>query len=69
MTDLGTRVKSFRLQQKMSVRELAKRAGVSVSYVYAVESGHRGHNIVKLGKIAKALGVPVSALWEGSDEQ
>lgn len=67
MTDLGSRVKTHRLNKQWSVRELARRAGVSVSYVYAVESGQRGHNIVKLERIADALGVPVSALWEGSD--
>jgi transcriptional regulator with XRE-family HTH domain len=65
MTDLSTRLKYLRTKQDLTVRDLAKRAGVSVSYVYAIESGSRGHNIVKLEKIATALGLNVSDLWEG----
>ncbi|GMA51524.1 hypothetical protein GCM10025857_28810 [Alicyclobacillus contaminans] len=64
MARLAERVKHYRLKQHLSVRDLAQRANVSVSYVYAIESGQRGHNIVKLERIAKALGVPLSALWE-----
>ncbi|GGJ07815.1 hypothetical protein GCM10010885_16180 [Alicyclobacillus cellulosilyticus] len=69
MDSLGARVKFHRLQQNLSVRELARRAGVSVSYVYAVEAGVRGHNIVKLQRIAEALGVPISELWVGDDSK
>jgi transcriptional regulator with XRE-family HTH domain len=65
MSELSARLKHFRLKQNLTVRDLAKSAGVSVSYVYAIESGSRGHNIVKLEKIANALGVQVSDLWEG----
>lgn len=63
MEDLSARVKHYRLMKDVSVRELAKLAGVSASYIYAIESGHRGHNIVKLELIARALEVPLSALW------
>lgn len=68
MDDLGSRVRAYRLQKHWSVRDLARIAGVSVSYVYAVESGQRGRNIAKLEKIAAALGVQVSTLWEGSQK-
>ncbi|CAM3848835.1 helix-turn-helix domain-containing protein [Alicyclobacillus pomorum] len=68
MGSLAERVKYYRLQQQLSVRDLAKRANVSVSYVYAIESGSRGHNIVKLERIAKALGVSLSTLW-GEDHR
>jgi transcriptional regulator with XRE-family HTH domain len=60
---IGPRVKRWRLERKLTVRELAYRAGVSVSYVYAVESGKRGNHIGKLERIASALGVPLSAFW------
>jgi transcriptional regulator with XRE-family HTH domain len=68
METLASRVKQYRLQKQLTVRELAKLAGVSVSYVYAVESGTRGNNLVKLERIAKALEVPLSALW-GDDNR
>lgn len=63
VSTLAERVKQLRLAQNLSVRELAEKADVSVSYVYAVESGVRGHNIVKLERIAMALGVSLSVLW------
>ncbi|MCL6516676.1 helix-turn-helix transcriptional regulator [Alicyclobacillus sp.] len=63
MEGLGTRLKKLRLARNLTVRELAQRAGVSVSYVYAIEAGSRGHNLVKLQRIADALGVPLSQLW------
>lgn len=65
METLAARVQHYRLQKKLSVRELAKLADVSVSYVYAIESGTRGNNIVKLERIASALDVPLQALWGG----
>ncbi|SFU47450.1 helix-turn-helix domain-containing protein [Alicyclobacillus macrosporangiidus] len=68
MEGLGTRLQALRRQSNLSVRALAERAGVSVSYVYAIEAGLRGHNLVKLQRIANALGVPLSQLW-GEFEQ
>jgi len=67
MGTLAGRVRHYRQLKNLSVRELARVAGVSVSYVYAVESGVRGHNIVKLDKLALALGVTLSDLWSGED--
>lgn len=68
MEGLGTRLQALRQQRNLTVRALAERAGVSVSYVYAIEAGSRGHNLDKLQRIAGALGVPLSQLW-GEPEQ
>ncbi|RIV17106.1 XRE family transcriptional regulator [Alicyclobacillaceae bacterium I2511] len=68
MTGLGARLKMHRQQQQLSVRELAKQAGVSVSYIYAIESGARGKNLDKLKQLAQALQIPLSQLW-GDDTQ
>lgn len=62
MDNIGQRVKQLRLAQSLNVRELAERAGVSASYIYAIESGSRGSHVVKLELIANALGVPLSVL-------
>lgn len=48
----------------MSVKELAKRAGVSTSYIYAIEAGARGSNIEKLSAITKVLEIPINTLLE-----
>ncbi|QRF24283.1 helix-turn-helix transcriptional regulator [Alicyclobacillus sp. TC] len=61
---LSENVKYYRTVKGMSVRELAMKAGVSSSYIYAIESGARGSNLTKLEKIAEALEVPLQRLWE-----
>ncbi|PWI57241.1 helix-turn-helix transcriptional regulator [Sulfoacidibacillus thermotolerans] len=64
---LGARVRERRLKLGMSVQELAKKAEVSASYIYAIESGVRGSQIEKLTRIARALETTVIDLW--SNEQ
>ena len=66
MSDLtiGMQLKKLRKQTGLSVKELADRAGVSQSYIYAIESGTRGANATKLSSIAQALGVPVADLYD-----
>ena len=61
--DLAQKLKKYRTAKRLSVRDLAKMAGVSVSYIYAIESGARGTNFAKLEQIAAALEIPLSALW------
>jgi transcriptional regulator with XRE-family HTH domain len=52
----------------MSVRALADKADVSVSYVYAIEAGARGSNITKLNQISDALDIALSELL-GQDKR
>ncbi|MBX6396153.1 MAG: helix-turn-helix transcriptional regulator [Alicyclobacillaceae bacterium] len=59
---IGERLKELRLQRGMTVRELAEKAGVSQSYVYAVEAGTRGSRVDKLMRIARALDVDIATL-------
>ncbi|MDI3256922.1 MAG: helix-turn-helix transcriptional regulator [Kyrpidia sp.] len=61
---IGERLRELRLQRGLTVRELAEKAGVSQSYVYAVEAGTRGSRVDKLIKIARALEVDIAALVE-----
>ncbi len=58
MGSLAERVKHYRLQKKLSIRDWRKLQCFS----------SRGHNIVKLERIAKPLGVPLSTLW-GEDNR
>ncbi|MCY0876891.1 MAG: helix-turn-helix transcriptional regulator [Firmicutes bacterium] len=64
---LAERVKERRTQAGLSVQELARRAKVSASYIYAIESGARGSHIDKITRIAQALGASVSDLWPAED--
>ncbi|MHB1627706.1 MAG: helix-turn-helix transcriptional regulator [Bacilli bacterium] len=60
---LGGRIRERRLMLGLSVKELAKRARVSASYIYAIESGERGSHIDKLARIAQALETSLVELW------
>lgn len=62
--NMGNKIRRLRTQNGLSVKQLAERAGVSSSYIYAIESGTRGTNIKKLSRIATALGVPLSHIWD-----
>lgn len=66
MSDLtiGMQLKKLRKQTGLTVKELADRAGVSQSYIYAIEAGSRGTTATKLSSIASALGVPVADLYD-----
>jgi transcriptional regulator with XRE-family HTH domain len=54
-----TKLKELREAKGLSVRGLAREAGVSTETIYSVEHGHRQPSVRTLGKIASALGVEV----------
>jgi transcriptional regulator with XRE-family HTH domain len=62
---LGTMLKRLRERQGLSQAALSRRARVAQGYISAIEAGHkRNPGIETLRKLAKALGVPVTALLE-----
>ena len=58
------RVKRLRAAQGLTQEGLAHRAKVSVGYIARLETGHYDPKLSTLRKLAKALGVPVTALLE-----
>jgi transcriptional regulator with XRE-family HTH domain len=56
------RLKELRQARGLSVRRLAKEAGVSTETVYSVEHGRRQPSVRTLGKLARALGVEAKDL-------
>jgi len=63
---LGARVRELRHGQRISLRELARRLGVSAATVSQIENGRTSVTLRRLGQIAAALGVPVPQLM-GTD--
>jgi XRE family transcriptional regulator of biofilm formation len=60
---IGDRVKSLRLEKKMSLSELAEQASVAKSYLSSLERNlQRNPSIQFLEKIASVLNVPVDYL-------
>jgi len=54
-----TKLKELREAKGLSVRGLAREAGVSTETIYSVEHGHRQPSVRTLGKLARALDVEV----------
>lgn len=62
MKTLGERIRELREQKDLSLRELAKRLGVSPAFLSDIELGRRYPSDEVLAKIAKELGESVASL-------
>ena len=61
---LGKRIKTLRNEIGFSQEELAARAGIDRTYITSVECGKRNISIVNIEKIAIALEVTLSKLFD-----
>jgi transcriptional regulator with XRE-family HTH domain len=59
---LGEEIKKRRLERGVSLREFARRVGVSAPFVTDLEAGRRHPGAEVLGRIARELDVPVAVL-------
>ncbi len=60
--NLGRSIKLCRTNRGLSQEELARKVGLSASYISLIEKGDRDPAISTAEKIATALGVPMSLL-------
>ncbi|MGM0836105.1 MAG: helix-turn-helix domain-containing protein [Bacillota bacterium] len=67
---IGERIKKYREQRKMSMSELADRAGVAKSYLSSIERNLQSNPSVQfLEKVSSVLGVSVNTLLHDNDEK
>ncbi len=59
MREIGEKLKFFRLANKLTLKQLATRAGCTESYLSQLERGHANPSIMILKKIASALQVKI----------
>jgi XRE family transcriptional regulator, aerobic/anaerobic benzoate catabolism transcriptional regulator len=59
---LGTKVRSLRTQASLTIKELAKRAELSLRFVNQLEAGQGNISVAGLARIASALGRPLPEL-------
>ncbi len=65
---IGKAVAFLRTVAQMSQRELAEKAGVSLSYISLIENDKRYSQLDKAAKVAAALDMPLSQLiWVAED--
>jgi transcriptional regulator with XRE-family HTH domain len=63
--DLAARIRHFRHEREMSQELLAEAAGIHRTYLGGIETGRRNPSLKNLWRISKALGIPLSRLFEG----
>ena len=59
----GQKVKSLRQQQGMTLEALAHKAGLDRTYIPGIEKGKRNVSILVIEKLARALNVKISSLF------
>jgi len=64
---LGWRVRQLRESKEWTQEILAGRAGLDRSYIAGIEAGLRNPSTKALAKLARALGVGLSVLFQGVD--
>ena len=65
---LGYRIRYLRQNKGLSIEALALEAEINRNYLGDLERGMRNPSVVVLNKIAKALDVDLSTLFEGIRE-
>ena len=65
---LGYRIRYLRQSKGLSIEALALEAEINRNYLGDLERGMRNPTVVVLNRIAKALGVDLSTLFEGIRE-
>lgn len=59
MNNIGEKIKCERLKKSLKQYELAKKAGISNTYLSDIEVGRTSPSLKTLDKISKALGVDI----------
>ena len=65
---LGARIRYLRQQKNMTIEDLALEANVNRNYLGDLERGMRNPTLIILNKIAKALDIDLTTLFEGIKE-
>ena len=63
--EVGRRLRALRRRHALSLRQLSERAGVALGGLSQIERGLTQPTIATLERTATALGVPLSAFFEG----
>ncbi len=59
---VGIRIKALRKEKKITLKELAEKADISISFLSDIENGRSNPSLERLEEIAKALNTSISYL-------
>ena len=67
---IGQRIREYRMEKKMSLSELAERAGIAKSYLSSIERNIQSNPSIQfLEKISSVLDIPVNSLLQGDSSE
>jgi transcriptional regulator with XRE-family HTH domain len=66
---IPARLKQLRNQQKLTLQQLAEKAGCTKSYISQLEKGTSAPSVSMLGRLAEALQTPVADLIRDEDRE
>ena len=66
---LGKTIKAYRRAKKITLKELAERAGTTASFLSDVENNKKQPSMDTLGKLAQAFDLPVYLLFKEPSEE
>ncbi|MEX0792891.1 MAG: cupin domain-containing protein [Pirellulaceae bacterium] len=69
LVELAVRIRSSRIDQRLTLEDVASRTGLTRSWLSKVENFRVTPSLPALARIANALGLPLSKLVEGLDEK
>lgn len=69
LVELAERIRSHRIDQRLTLEEVASRTGLTRSWLSKVENFRVTPSLPALAQIAQALNVPLSKLVEGLDHK
>jgi len=62
--EFGRRLRHYRLEKNLTQEKLANLTGLNINYIGSVERGERSFGLVNIWKLADALDIPPSKLFE-----
>jgi DNA-binding NtrC family response regulator len=62
---IASEVRRLRAEQKLSLRQLASRTGLSPSLIYQIEHAHTAPSLATISRLASALQAPLEQLFKG----
>ena len=68
LAGLGRRLRARRLAASLTLDQLAARASVDPAHLEAVEAGRQDPVFTTLCRLARALGLPVAALFDDAPD-
>ena len=68
LVSFGNSIRQLRAKKNLTQRELAKRAGMDVTYISGIERGVRNLSLKSLEKVAKGLGCSISETCKDLDK-